>query len=99
MKYVAAYAGFIFFHRIHLRIVKCVSGMKYLLYVCTTSVIYKTHKLCYTLLVNGLNHVSAKRSECKMKNVLLIGDSIRMGYDKSIRESLKGKANEGDFRR
>lgn len=28
-----------------------------------------------------------------MKNVLLIGDSIRMGYDKSIRESLKGKAN------
>ena len=34
-----------------------------------------------------------------MKNVLLIGDSIRMGYDKSIRESLKGKANEGDFRR
>lgn len=28
-----------------------------------------------------------------MKNVLLIGDSIRMGYDKSIRKTLKDKAN------
>lgn len=28
-----------------------------------------------------------------MKNVLLIGDSIRMGYDKAVRKSLEGKAN------
>ncbi len=28
-----------------------------------------------------------------MKNLLLIGDSIRMGYDKSVRKTLKGKAN------
>lgn len=28
-----------------------------------------------------------------MKNVLLIGDSIRMGYDKSVKKSLEGKAN------
>ena len=28
-----------------------------------------------------------------MKNVLLVGDSIRIGYDKSVRESLAGKAN------
>ena len=28
-----------------------------------------------------------------MKNVLLIGDSIRMGYDKSVKNSLKSKAN------
>lgn len=28
-----------------------------------------------------------------MKNVLLIGDSIRMGYDKSVKKSLAGKAN------
>lgn len=28
-----------------------------------------------------------------MKKVLLIGDSIRMGYDKSVKETLKGKAN------
>ncbi len=28
-----------------------------------------------------------------MKNVLLVGDSIRMGYDKSVRKSLEGKAN------
>lgn len=28
-----------------------------------------------------------------MKNVLLIGDSIRMGYDKAIQKSLEGKAN------
>lgn len=28
-----------------------------------------------------------------MKNVLLIGDSIRMGYDKAIKNTLKGKAN------
>lgn len=28
-----------------------------------------------------------------MKNVLLIGDSIRIGYDKSVKESLSGKAN------
>lgn len=28
-----------------------------------------------------------------MKNVLLLGDSIRRGYDKSVKESLEGKAN------
>ena len=28
-----------------------------------------------------------------MKNVLLIGDSIRMGYDKAVKKSLEGKAN------
>lgn len=28
-----------------------------------------------------------------MKNVLLIGDSIRMGYDKAVRKTLDGKAN------
>ena len=28
-----------------------------------------------------------------MKNVLLIGDSIRMGYDKATKKSLEGKAN------
>ena len=28
-----------------------------------------------------------------MKNILLIGDSIRMGYDKSVKKSLEGKAN------
>ena len=28
-----------------------------------------------------------------MKNVLLIGDSIRMGYDKAIKKTLEGKAN------
>ena len=28
-----------------------------------------------------------------MKNLLLIGDSIRIGYDKSVKESLEGKAN------
>lgn len=28
-----------------------------------------------------------------MKNVLLIGDSIRAGYDKSVRKTLEGKAN------
>ena len=28
-----------------------------------------------------------------MKNLLLIGDSIRMGYDKSVRKTLEGKAN------
>lgn len=28
-----------------------------------------------------------------MKNVLLIGDSIRMGYDKSVRKTLEGVAN------
>ena len=28
-----------------------------------------------------------------MKNLLLIGDSIRMGYDKSIKKTLEGKAN------
>ena len=28
-----------------------------------------------------------------MKNVLLIGDSIRVGYDKSVKASLEGKAN------
>lgn len=28
-----------------------------------------------------------------MKNVLLIGDSIRMGYDKTVKTALEGKAN------
>ena len=28
-----------------------------------------------------------------MKNLLLIGDSIRVGYDKSVKKSLEGKAN------
>lgn len=28
-----------------------------------------------------------------MKNVLLIGDSIRMGYDKTVRMALEGRAN------
>lgn len=28
-----------------------------------------------------------------MKNVLLIGDSIRIGYDKAVKKSLEGKAN------
>ena len=28
-----------------------------------------------------------------MKNVLIIGDSIRMGYDKSVKKTLQGKAN------
>ena len=28
-----------------------------------------------------------------MKNLLLIGDSIRMGYDKSVKKSLEGRAN------
>lgn len=28
-----------------------------------------------------------------MKNLYLIGDSIRMGYDKSVKKSLEGKAN------
>lgn len=28
-----------------------------------------------------------------MKNVLLVGDSIRKGYDKSVRKTLEGKAN------
>ena len=28
-----------------------------------------------------------------MKNLLLIGDSIRIGYDKSVRKTLEGKAN------
>ena len=28
-----------------------------------------------------------------MKNVLLIGDSIRIGYDKAIKRTLEGKAN------
>ena len=28
-----------------------------------------------------------------MKNALLIGDSIRMGYDKAVKNTLKGKAN------
>lgn len=28
-----------------------------------------------------------------MKNVLLIGDSIRMGYDKAVRDALEGRAN------
>jgi len=29
----------------------------------------------------------------KMKNLLLIGDSIRMGYDKSVKKTLEGKVN------
>ncbi len=28
-----------------------------------------------------------------MKNVLLLGDSIRIGYDKSVDKTLEGKAN------
>ena len=28
-----------------------------------------------------------------MKNILLIGDSIRIGYDKSVRDTLKDIAN------
>ena len=28
-----------------------------------------------------------------MKNILLIGDSIRIGYDKAVKKSLEGKAN------
>ena len=28
-----------------------------------------------------------------MKNLLLIGDSLRMGYDKSVKKTLEGKAN------
>lgn len=28
-----------------------------------------------------------------MKNVLLVGDSIRLGYDKSVKKTLEGKAN------
>ena len=28
-----------------------------------------------------------------MKNILLIGDSIRMGYDKALKKTLEGKAN------
>ena len=28
-----------------------------------------------------------------MKNVLLIGDSIRMGYDKAVKNTLKNVAN------
>ena len=28
-----------------------------------------------------------------MKSLLLIGDSIRMGYDKSVKRTLAGKAN------
>ncbi|MBQ2676846.1 MAG: hypothetical protein IJF54_05565 [Clostridia bacterium] len=28
-----------------------------------------------------------------MKNVLLVGDSIRMGYDKAVKKTLEGKAN------
>ena len=31
--------------------------------------------------------------EKKMKNVLLIGDSIRRGYDKAVKNTLKNKAN------
>ena len=39
-----------------------------------------------------------------MKNILLIGDSIRQGYDKAVKEALEGKAtvyfpesNSGDI--
>lgn len=31
--------------------------------------------------------------DCFMKNILLIGDSIRMGYDKALKKTLDGKAN------
>ena len=34
-----------------------------------------------------------KKRGAQMKNVLLVGDSIRMGYDKAIRSTLNGKAN------
>lgn len=34
-----------------------------------------------------------KKSERKMKNLLLIGDSIRVGYDKSVKKTLEGRAN------
>ncbi len=34
-----------------------------------------------------------KKGEVKMKNLLLIGDSIRMGYDKSVKKTLEGKVN------
>ena len=40
-------------------------------------------RLCYTNLGKAV---------C-MKNLLLIGDSIRMGYDKSVEKSLEGRAN------
>ena len=33
------------------------------------------------------------RMEGNMKNVLLIGDSIRMGYDKAVKHTLQNKAN------
>ena len=33
------------------------------------------------------------KENTKLKNVLLIGDSIRMGYDKSVKKSLEGIAN------
>ena len=28
-----------------------------------------------------------------MKNLLLVGDSIRMGYDKSVKKTLEGRVN------
>lgn len=34
-----------------------------------------------------------KKEGCKVRNVLLIGDSIRMGYDKAVQKTLAGKAN------
>ena len=33
------------------------------------------------------------QGDLQMKNLLLIGDSIRMGYDKSVKKTLEGKAN------
>lgn len=34
-----------------------------------------------------------KRLDTHMKNLLLVGDSIRRGYDKSVKKSLEGMAN------
>lgn len=36
---------------------------------------------------------NAKEGVITVKNVLLIGDSIRMGYDKAVKSTLEGKAN------
>lgn len=43
------------------------------------------------MLIFGLYKI--KRGIERMKNLLLIGDSIRMGYDKSVKKTLEGKAN------
>ena len=39
-----------------------------------------------------LNKKNQKRN-LKIKNLLLIGDSIRMGYDRSVKKTLAGRAN------